>query len=351
MSLLEETLQNIKPVREEARKQIEERWNSIAKPLYSLGKLEKYTTLIGAVLNDPRISIEKKALVTFCADNGVVEEGVTQTSQEVTAIVSENFLKGDTSVCAMCRKAGVDLFPLDMGMARDTRVRKDFKVAFGTKNMTKEPAMTREEAQKSIEGGIAIARELKEKGYQILAVGEMGIGNTTTSSAMASVLLGRDPEEMTGRGAGLSGEGLIRKKTAIRKAIALHHPDPSDPLDVLSKVGGFDIGGMMGLYLGAASLSLPVVLDGFITCTAALAAIRMCPAVSDYLLCSHVSKEPAAVLILEAIGKEALIHADMCLGEGTGAVALFPLLELALEVYRSMSTFEDIHVEQYKELK
>lgn len=287
----------------------------------------------------------------MCADNGVVEEGVTQTGQEVTAIVAENFLNGATTCCVMCRQCGAELFPVDVGMVVDTKVRTDLKVAYGTKNMTKEPAMTREQAIKGIEAGIAMAQELKEKGYQVLATGEMGIGNTTTSSAVASVLLGKPVEDMTGRGAGLSGEGLLRKINAIKKAIALNNPDRSDAIDVLAKVGGYDIAGMTGVYIGGAALGMPVVMDGFISCVAALVAVKICPQISDYIIASHVSKEPAAHMILKELDKEAVIHAGMCLGEGTGAVTLFPLIDLSCAVYNSMSTFGDINVEQYEELK
>ena len=351
MSTLEKTISRIGPLDHEAEKAAAYRWDKIAKPLHSLGKLEELTIQIAGITGDPELNFRKRALVTMCADNGVVAEGVTQTGQEVTAIVSENFLKGDTSVCAMCRVAGLDIFPVDMGMVVDTKVRTDHKVAFGTKNMVKEPAMTREEAILSLEGGIAMAEELKQKGYQMLAVGEMGIGNTTTSSAMASVLLEKPVELMTGRGAGLTSEGLARKIHAIQTAIELHHPKKDDPVDVLSKVGGFDIGGMTGLYLGAAACRMPIVMDGFISCVAALAAVRLCPQASDYILASHVSKEPAAHLILEALRKDAVLHADMCLGEGTGAAVLFPVLDMARAVYHDMSTFEDINVEQYEELK
>ena len=193
--------------------------------------------------------------------------------------------------------------------------------------------------------------ELKNKGYKILATGEMGIGNTTTSSAVASVLLEQPVEEMTGRGAGLTSEGLVRKIAAIRKAIELNQPDPSDAIDVLAKVGGLDIAGMAGVFLGGAVYHVPVIMDGFISCVSALIAMQICPAAGDYILASHVSKEPAAHLILEHMKKEAILYADMCLGEGTGAVALFPILDLAAAVYHSMSTFEDINVEQYEELK
>ena len=216
--------------------------------------------------------------------------------------------------------------------------------------MTKGPAMTREEAIQALETGISMVEELKNKGYSLIATGEMGIGNTTTSSAVASVLLSEDVEKMTGRGAGLSSEGMVRKLRAIKKAIEVNQPDPKDGVDVLAKVGGFDIAGMAGVFLGGAACGVPVVIDGFISAVAALAAATICPLVKEYMLASHVSKEPAAHLILEALGLEAPLHCDMCLGEGTGAVVLFPILDLACGVYNGMSTFQDIQVEEYKPL-
>lgn len=348
---LEETLKMIRPLDKEAMDNAGKRWDSIAKPLHSLGKMEDLVIQIAGIQGTADISVKKRALVSMCADNGVVEEGVTQTGQEVTAIVAENFLSGDTSACVMCRQCGTDVFPVDVGMVVDTKVPTDLKVAMGTKNMTKEPAMTREEAVKGLEAGIEMVRRLKEKGYTLLATGEMGIGNTTTSSAVASVLLDEPVEEMTGRGAGLSSEGLSRKIAAIKKAVEVNKPDSSDAIDVLAKVGGFDIAGMAGVFLGGAALGVPVVIDGFISCVSALIAQRICPTVGDYMIASHVSKEPAARLILKALGKEAVIHGDMCLGEGSGAVALFPYIDMGIAVYESMSTFEDIHVEQYEELK
>ena len=348
---LQEAVKRIKPLDEKAMDRASKRWNSIAKPLHSLGALETMLIKIAGMTGSEDIHLEKKGLIAMCADNGVVEEGVTQTGQEVTAVVAENFLAGTTTACVMCKKCGARLFPVDVGMAVDTKVRTDLKVAMGTRNMTKGPAMTREEAIRGIEAGIAVAEELKEKGYQLLATGEMGIGNTTTSSAVASVLLGKPVEDMTGRGAGLSSEGLNRKIKAIKKAIALNNPDRSDVIDVLAKVGGLDIAGMAGVFLGGAALGMPVVMDGFISCVAALIAQRICPNAGEYMIPSHVSREPAAHLILKELGKEAVLHAGMCLGEGTGAVALFPVLDLAEAVYNSMSTFGDINVEQYEELK
>ncbi len=331
---LEEAIAKIKPLDHNAMEIAQKRWDSIAKPLHSLGKLETLLIQIAGITGNTEVDLSRRGLIAMCADNGVVEEGVTQTGQEVTAIVAENFLKYDTSVGVMCKQNHAEIFPVDMGMVTDTKVRTDHKIAYGTQNMTKGPAMTREQAVKGLEAGI-----------------DMVIGNTTTSSAVASVLLKQPVEEMTGRGAGLTSEGLVRKINAIKKAIALNEPDPEDAIDVLAKVGGLDIAGMAGVFLGGAVYGIPVVMDGFISCVSALIAMRICPAARDYILASHVSNEPAAHLILENMGKEAIIHADMCLGEGTGAVALFPILDLAAAVYHSMSTFDDIHVEQYEELK
>lgn len=348
---LEEAKKQITPLNTRAMEEAVAHWNSIAKPLHSLGKLEDLVVQLAGIAGTPNAKIEKRALVAMCADNGVVEEGVTQSGQEVTAIVAENFLKAETTACIMAKNCRADVYPVDVGMAVDTKVRTDLKVAHGTKNMAKMPAMTREEAVKAIEAGIFMAEELKGMGYQILATGEMGIGNTTTSSAVASVLMEEPVETMTGRGAGLTSEGLARKIQVIKDAIALHKPDREDAIDVLAKVGGFDIAGMAGVFLGGAALKIPVIMDGFISCVAALVAVSICPEASGYILASHVSKEPAARLILEYLQKEAVIHGDMCLGEGTGAIALLPLLDLGISVYHSMSTFEEIHVEQYEELK
>lgn len=349
MMNLEEIVNGIEPLDENAIELSKKKWNSIAKPLHSLGKLEENIIRIAGMKRTADVCIDKKALIAMCADNGVVEEGVTQSGQEVTAIVAENFLDGNTSAAIMCRRAGVTLFPVDIGMASDTRV-PCYKTAYGTKNMVKEPAMTRDEAVHAIMTGVRLVREKMEAGYQIIATGEMGIGNTTTSSAVASVLLGRPVEDMTGRGAGLTSAGLDRKIGAIKKAVALHQPDQNDPIDVLSKVGGFDIAGLTGVYLGGAYYRVPVVMDGFISAVAALAAVRMNPLVKEYMIVSHVSKEPGMHMILDALGREAALTCDMCLGEGTGAVAFLPILDMALDVYHRMSTFSDINMDNYEEL-
>ena len=328
----------------------QKKWNSIAKPLHSLGKLEDHIMQIAALTGDTDVNLNRKALIVMCADNGVVEEGVTQTGQEVTAIVAENFLTCNTSAAIMCKKAGVDIFPIDIGMAADTKVPR-YKTANGTANMTKGPAMTRMQALQAILTGIHQVKEKKEAGYKIIATGEMGIGNTTTSSAVASVLLGKKAEEVTGRGAGLSSEGLQRKIRVIRQALEKNRPDPGDVLDVVAKVGGYDIAGMCGLFLGGAIYRIPVLIDGFISSVAALCAVRLAPLVGKYLFASHCSKEPGGKMVLDALGMSAMIGCDLSLGEGSGAVAAVPLLEMGLDVYRKMSTFEEIQVEQYQELK
>jgi nicotinate-nucleotide--dimethylbenzimidazole phosphoribosyltransferase len=253
----------------------------------------------------------------------------------------------------MAETAGVDLFPIDIGMVTDVPSVTDpeEKVMYGTKNMAMEPAMSREQAAQAVLIGIRKVKELAEQGYDLIATGEMGIGNTTTSSAVVSVLLDESVENVTGRGAGLSSEGLNRKIRAIERAIEKHQPDKKDILDVLSKVGGLDIAGMTGAFLGGAIYHIPVLIDGFISSAAALCAVRMVPETADYILASHCSGEPAGRMVLEELKLPYLIDAKMSLGEGSGAVAAIPLLEMGVNVYRKMSTFEEIKVEQYEELK
>lgn len=345
--LLRRTLERITEVDQDVMKRAQIRWDTIAKPLSSLGKLEKAVTQMAGIYGSDVYSIDKKGLVVMCSDNGVVEEGVTQTGQEVTAIVAENFLDEKSCAAIMCREAGTKIRPIDIGMVVDTPRVEKRKVAYGTRNFTKEPAMTREQALQAIEVGIAVAEEMKEQGYQILATGEMGIGNTTTSSAVVSVLLDVPVEEVTGRGAGLSSEGLRRKIAAIKKGIELHQPDREDPVDVLAKVGGFDIAGLAGVYLGCAANHMAGVIDGFISAAAALTAIRICPLAAEYILPSHVSTEPAGRMLLDALGKDPFLTCDMCLGEGSGAVALFPLLDMGMAVYRGMGTFDENNIEAY----
>ena len=347
---LEETIRKIRPVDVAAMAAAKQHWDGLGKPLGSLGRLEKALIQIAGIQRTGDVHIDRKALVIMCADNGVVQEGVTQCGQEVTATVAENFLDEKSCVAIMCRRAGTKICPVDIGMAVDTPRVEKRKIAYGTKNMAKEPAMTREQAIAAIEVGIAKAEELHAQGYEILATGEMGIGNTTTSSAMTAVYLGLDVETVTGRGAGLSSHGLQRKIYAIKQAIAVNQPDPEDPLDVLAKVGGLDIAGMCGLFLGGAAQQMPVVMDGFISQVAALTAVRLVPECADYILASHVSEEPGANILLKALEKDAFLTCGMRLGEGSGAVALFPILDFASDIYHKMSTFVQADIVEYQPL-
>ena len=274
----------IVPADKTIREQAEKHWGHVAKPLGSLGVLEEDIVRAAAAQGEEVPDFSKRALLIFCADNGVVEEGVSQTGQEVTAAVVSNMTRGRSCSCLMAEKAEADVFPIDMGIACEVEHRGELyplterKIRRGTSNFTKAAAMTRQEVLTAILTGIDAVRVLKEQGYRLSAVGEMGIGNTTTSSAVASVLLQKDPELVTGAGAGLDSAGLKRKTEVIRRGIGLHHPDPMDGMEVLQKVGGFDLAAMAGAFLGGAIYHVPVVIDGVIAAAAAAAAGRIAPA-------------------------------------------------------------------------
>ena len=327
---------------EGARRAAKRRWDACAKPLGSLGLLETAIERMAALTGDPCPSLTPRALLVLCADNGVVAQGVAQSGSEVTAVVTRNLALGRTAVCRMAAVADCAVVPVDLGVLDLPPVEGVLRrrAGNGTADLSQGPAMAREQAVQAVLIGIQLVKEQKEQGVRLLATGEMGIGNTTTSSAVACALLGRPAEEMTGRGAGLSGEGLRRKVRAIRRGLAVNRPDPADPLDVLAKVGGFDIAGLCGVFLGGALYRVPVLADGFISTVAALCAVRLCPLAEQAVFASHVSAEPAGALVLEALGQKPLITAEMRLGEGTGAVAAIPLLDMALAVYGEAYTFE-----------
>lgn len=345
---LEQAVKRVGTLDSAVMEQAQRRWDRIAKPLGSLGKLEQLIVRIAGICRTVQLPLQQRGVLIFCADNGVVEEGVTQTGSDVTAVVAENFLSGETSVCRMAEVAHADILPVDIGMNRDVSGMVSLKSSYGTKNITKGPAMTRIQAQQAVEAGVELVRDCKKRGYGILATGEMGIGNTTTSSAVASVLLCQPVRAVTGRGAGLSDAGLEKKRAAIEKAIAMNRPDPDDVMDVLSKVGGFDLAGLTGAFIGGGIYRIPMIVDGLISAVAALCAVRLCPAVDSFLIPSHLSEEPAARLVFDALKLDPVLYAGMHLGEGTGAVTLFPLLDMAYAVYHQMSTFEEIEVEAYQ---
>ena len=259
--MLTKLLETIRPLDENAMESARLHWDAIAKPLHSLGRLEDMIVQLAGICENPVPAPRKKAVLIFCADNGIVAEGVTQTTQDVTAAVTQNFAKGIASVNALSRICGTEVFPVDIGVAQalDCPGVLNRKVAFGTQNFAHGPAMRRDEAEQAVCTGIDLVQEKAAEGYNLIVTGEMGIGNTTTSSAVFSVLQGLPPEQVTGRGAGLSDAGLQHKIQVISRAVAALQPDPGDVLDVLSKVGGFDVCGMMGAFLGGAICRVPVL--------------------------------------------------------------------------------------------
>ena len=346
-SVFREWNERIPPQDTAAMRRAKARWDSIAKPLCGLGKLETAVIRMAGCTGDERVSIDKRAVAVLCADNGIVQEGVTQTDASVTAVMAERIGAHRSSVCLMAKTANADVFAADLGMLTRAKGVLDLHVANGTCNMTEGPAMTEAEALQAIENGVKLAERLAERGYRILATGEMGIGNTSTSAAIAAVLLNLPVETVTGRGAGLSDEGLLRKRAAIRKAIEINRPDPADALDVLKKVGGFDLAGLCGFYIGAALHRIPVLIDGLPSSVAALVASRLVPNCTAAMLASHCSAEPVAKAILSELGLDAILFADMKLGEGTGAVCMLPLLDAALAVYCGSVSFAETGIAQY----
>ncbi|MBR1407512.1 MAG: nicotinate-nucleotide--dimethylbenzimidazole phosphoribosyltransferase [Clostridia bacterium] len=346
---IEEALRYAASPDRRAQAEAAQRWAAVAKPLGSLGCFEGMITKIAGIQGTADVRVSPRCCLVFCGDHGVVEEGVTQCGSGVTARVARSIAEGTSNISLMAGAANADVFAVDMGMKEALQHPRLFshRIAPGTANMTKGPAMTREQAQTALRCGVELVREMKARGYALAAVGEMGIGNTTACAALACALLGLTPEQAVGRGAGLSDEGLRRKRAAVAQALAVNRPDPKDPVDVLSKVGGFEIAGMAGAFIGGAMYGVPIVIDGVISAAAALIAARICPAAKDFMLPSHMSREPAAGRIFAELGLTPVLHADMALGEGTGAVMLFPLLDMALAVYAGEHTFSNLGMAAY----
>lgn len=343
LSLFENTVSSIKPPYEATIKEEWERIDNLTKPIGSLGSLEEIVAKISGITGKINNTIKKKNIIIMCADNGVVAEGVSTNPPETTEIVTNNFTKGITGVCMLAKNSASDITVVDIGVNADFNNEKilDRKIAYGTKNMSKGPAMIREEAIKAIEVGIDIVNKLVKGGYDILGTGEMGIGNTSTSAAVLSVLSEMPVEAVTGKGAGLTEEMLENKKNIIKKAIEINSPDKNDVVDVLAKVGGFDIAGICGCFLGAARNRIPIVIDGFISSTAALCACRINPLVKHYIFPSHLSTEPGALYIMNELGLEPMLNLKMRLGEGSGCPLAFEIIEAALYTLNNMATFEE----------
>ncbi|MCM1039849.1 MAG: nicotinate-nucleotide--dimethylbenzimidazole phosphoribosyltransferase [Ruminococcus sp.] len=325
-------------------------WDRIAKPLDGMGKFERITAQIGAILGTGDIDLVKKAVIIMCADNGIVEEGVSQSGQEVTRAVAAQMGKGASSVCRMASFLGADTVPIDIGINCADPIPGVLakKIRRGTRNFRKEPAMTESEAVRAIFTGIETVFACKEKGYQILAIGEMGIGNTTTSSAVTAALLQCDVETVTGRGAGLDDEKLLHKRQVIAEALTRYRLTGADPLLILQTVGGLDIAGLTGVCIGGALYHIPIVLDGVISMSAALLAEKIVPGTVRYLIPSHKGREPAVEKLIKALHSEPVIDADMALGEGTGAVMMLSLLDMALCIYQGKTSFSDMEIEPYE---
>ncbi|SHO44173.1 nicotinate-nucleotide--dimethylbenzimidazole phosphoribosyltransferase [Anaerocolumna xylanovorans] len=333
-----------KPSKEQ-RQRVKAVWDGIAKPVNGLGQFEGIIAQIGAIAETTEVDISKRAVIVMCADNGVVEEGISHYGYEMTAIIAGELVKGTTSVSRMALRANADVLPVNIGIHQEEEITGliQRRVAFGTKNFRQEPAMSEEEALKAIEIGIETVRECKERGYSILATGELGMGNTTTSSAMAAALLGCLAEDVTGVGAGLSKEAFVHKHEVIKEALEKYQFQKEETLRTLKTVGGLDIAGLAGVFIGGALYHIPVVIDGVISAVAALTAERLVPGAKEYMIPSHLSKEPAAKKLLEELDLHPVIDASLALGEGTGAVLMFSLLDTVLSVYEGSSTFDDIN--------
>ncbi len=331
-----------------------ENFDSLAKPIDGFGYMEDIICRIASVRGQD-CDISKKALVVMCADNGVVEEGVSQTDRAVTAKVAALLGQGQSTVGIMCSGYGIKIIPVDVGVDTDDPIAGviDKRISRGTENITKTAAMTEEECLDAIVAGIDIAKDSAKKGIGILATGEMGIGNTTTSTALFCALTGRNVTDVAGRGAGLSDAGLSKKINAIEDALLLHGlgvmtPTPSKTFEALCAVGGLDIAALAGVYIGAAIHKIPVVIDGAISAVAALTASYIVPGCEDYMIASHKGRERITGEALDILGLRAVIDADMALGEGTGAVMLFPMIDMVMNVFRNGTRFSDTDIMQYE---
>ncbi|MDI6728183.1 MAG: nicotinate-nucleotide--dimethylbenzimidazole phosphoribosyltransferase [Thermodesulfovibrionales bacterium] len=347
MDLLNATLKNIGSVNEEWNDMAQRHLDNLTKPLGSLGRLEEFARRLVAITENKSPVLDKKVIFTFAGDHGVTEDGVSAYPREVTQQMVFNFLRGGAGINVLARHAGAEVVVVDIGVDHDFGEIEglvNMKVIKGTKNFTKGPAMTRNEAIRCIDVGIELADGYARKGYKIFGTGEMGIGNTTPSSAIASVLTGKPVSEVTGKGTGITDESLKRKITVIEEGIKLNNPNPEDAIDVLSKVGGAEIGGIAGLVLGAASNRIPVVIDGFISTAGALIAYCIEPRVKDYMFAAHNSVEIGHKAMLDKIGLRSILDLDLRLGEGTGAALAMLMIEAGLKIYKEMATFGEAGV-------
>lgn len=345
--LLSQAVERIGPLNEKAMESAQVRQNALTKPRGSLGRLEELSVRIAGIRGEIIRGFQHKAIIVMAADHGVVEEKVTLYPQEVTKQMIYNFLNGGAAINVLAQFIGARVVIVDMGVVGGFESHPNLickMIDFGTKNITKGPAMTRGQAVDSIEAGIAVAMDEIAKGLDIVGTGDMGIGNTTPSSAITAAITGEPVAKVTGRGEGLKDNQLAHKIEVVKKALDVNNPDPSDPIDVLSKVGGFEIGGLAGVMIGAAAHRIPVVIDGFISGAAALIACRLAPALKHYLIAGHLSAESGHRIQLEHLGLSPLVNLEMRLGEGTGAALGIAIVEAAVKILAEMATFEEAGV-------
>ena len=339
--------ESVLPLDTAAMEAAKHRQDMLAKPPGSLGRLEELSVQLAGITGNVVNTVSGKALLVFCADNGVVEEGVSVAPQSVTAAQTVNLVRHRTGASVLAREFGVRLYVCDVGVNAEIKNSGVIsrKIAFGTQNIACGPAMDRADAFRAILTGADTAAEAIRQGAGVIGLGEMGIGNTTTSSAVLAALTGKAVELVTGRGGGLTDEGHRRKLDVIQTALRVNKPDPADPIDVLSKVGGFDICAMAGAFLMAAARRVPAVIDGFISAVAALCAVRLCPNAAGYLIPSHASMEPGYRVAMETLGLRPLFDLQMRLGEGSGCPLAMMMLDAACAVMRDMATFEEAEID------
>ena len=332
---------------EDARRAVQARLDSLTKPAGSLGRLEGLAVQLAGITGDPACTFARKAIVVLAADHGVTSEAVSAFPPEVTAQMVGNFLRGGAAINVLARQAGADVVVADFGVARPVANGdglRSMAIGPGTGNIARGPAMTRGQAVAAVEAGRALAKEVVAAGARLIATGEMGIGNTTAASAIAAAITGRPAAEVTGRGTGIDDAALARKVEVVERALEVNAPDPTDALDVLAKVGGFEIGGLAGVILGAAELRVPILLDGFITGAAALVAEGLAPGVAAFAIASHRSVERGHAVVLEHLGLRPLLGLDLRLGEGTGAALAMHLVDAAVAIRDEMASFEEARV-------
>jgi len=347
MSRLEQTIAQIAPLNGEAMTAARARQAVLTKPQGALGRLETLATQIAGITGNPRPRLLEPAVVVMAGDHGVAAQGVSFYPAEVTPQMVLNFLRGGAAINVLARHVGARVVVVDIGVAVDLPPHPDLlvrKIAHGTRDFSREPAMSREQAQQAVETGIAVVEEVIAAGVDVVATGDMGIGNTTPSSAIVAAITGQPVAEVTGRGTGLDDAGLARKVAVIEAALALHQPDPTDGLDVLAKVGGLEIGGLAGVMIGAAARRVPVAVDGFISGAAALIACALAPAVQPYLIAGHRSVERGHQAVFGRLDLEPLLDLGLRLGEGTGAVLAISLCQAACKVLDEMATFDEAGV-------